>query len=332
MGTSYTYSASRVKTIERLFLTAADIERLLSAAPGAELVQELKDTYLSEYIAGNDIESVFKALEQSKIETKILLEKISPKPTLFDFVWVRYDFHNLRLFLRAKAAGLSLDEVRVYMSTLGTHNPDRLHELVESGSNIDDSPEKLDADLKAAYKNALKVMNEKEIAFADIEMDKSYFAIIKKLADKSKNSVIKEIVKLQIDLFNLKTKLRILLVPRVEDDRLWFVEGGSFSLVEIETKEKTVKKLKTFGDEKYWREALLSYEKEGNLTSLDAKIDDYLLSRIIKSNQEVFSFSTLLAHVVKVQNMALIIQAIVAGKDSGQNELAIREQLRTIYV
>ena len=62
------------------------------------------------------------------------------------------------------------------------------------------------------------------------------------------------------------------------------------------------------------------------------RADDYVLKIVKEIDTDVFSLATLLTYFIKSQNMALVIQTIITGKESGQSEAIIRKRLRNIYV
>lgn len=326
MGTSYIYSSSRVKTLEKELLSQTDIEHLLTVPSGEDLVSALKKTYLATYITGSEVADVFKSLEDNLVETKRLLSGISPEPTLLDFLWVRYDVHNLRVFLRAKKKNLSFEEINPYLSKMGKYDPEILHKHLEGGTL-----EHLELEFKAIYDRASRTIDEKGIAAADMEFDKGYFEFAKSLAERSEDITVKSLIGLQIDLHNIKTRLRTLTVERTSDNS-WFIPGGTFDFSDIETKELVLAKLNNYGGEKHWKEAVDIYINEKHSTLIDIKADDYVLMFLKDLNEDVFSLASLLAYFIKCQNTALTVQTIIVGKDSNQSEELIRKQLRTIHV
>ena len=166
---------------------------------------------------------------------------------------------------------------------------------------------------------------------ADREIDFGYFNLLKRLAEESKNQLITDFVRLQIDLYNLKTRLRLMHTPRLDGEK-YFIDKGSFTFAEIETREQVIEKLSKMGNESFWKEAIDIYINEGHSTLLDTKFDDYLFVWLKSLNQDVFSAATLLTYWLKSQNLNHSIQAILVGKEGGQSDLVIRKQLRNIYV
>lgn len=324
MSTSYIYSSSRVKTLEKSLLSEADIERLLSVTDTDELLKTLKDTHLNSLTGEDKIDNIFSVLEKTNLETKNLLEKISPEPELFSYFWFRFDIHNLRVILRALKVGKGLDEVLPYMSKLGKYDPVVLFERAKTGTL-----EQINSDLKNIYDRAIKVMGS-GLTKADQEFDKGYFLLAESLVNKTDNRVLAELLKLQIDLYNLKTGLRSFALGDI--DSSWFVNGGSFAFTSIDTQEKLLARLNTFGGERFWKKAVSEYLENGHFTTFNVKLDEYLLVAIKGMDNDVFSVATLVSYLLKQQNVSLNIQAIVIGKENKQSGEVIRKQLRAIYV
>ena len=325
MSTNYIYSSSRVKALEKGLLSEADVERLLSIENVSELLKTLKDTYLNTLTGEESVENLSAVLEKTNLETKALLEKISPEPDLLVYFWFRFDVHNLRVVLRALKTGKGLDEVLPFMSKLGKYDPVVLFERAKAGTL-----EQINSGLKNIYDRAVKA-SEQGLAKADQEFDKGYFLLTEDLVKKSDNKVLADIQKLQIDLYNLKTGLRRLALGEVNDFS-WFISGGSFVATTIDTQEKLLAKLNTFGGERFWKEAIAEYLENGHFTTINVKMDEYLLTAIKGMDNDVFSIATLISYLLKQQNVSLNIQAIVVGKENKQSGEIIRKQLRAIYV
>ena len=323
---SYIYSSSRIKAVENELVSSVDFERLLSLSKGSDLIKAIKDTYLGKFLVDDTVEGVFQALELSLQSNKKLLIEIAPDQELLDLFWIRYDVHNLKVVLRAVKSGLTFREIENILSRLGRISPERIFNSVSTGKL-----EVLEPELVTSYEKALKEVNDHNIAGADREIDFGYFNLLKRLAEESKNQLITDFVRLQIDLYNLKTRLRLMHTPRLDGEK-YFIDKGSFTFAEIETREQVIEKLSKMGNESFWKEAIDIYINEGHSTLLDTKFDDYLFVWLKSLNQDVFSGATLLTYWLKSQNLNHSIQAILVGKEGGQSDLVIRKQLRNIYV
>jgi len=326
METSYIYSSSRIKALEKGLLTEADMDNLLSAKTKGDAMRVLKETPLSAYVSGDDLNSLRKSLDKNLVEVKRLIDNISPVPNLMDFWWFRYDFHNLRVLLRMKKLGLSIADVEPFLSRLGKYTPEEINEHINLGTL-----ERLEIGLKNTYESALRTLDDQGLVEAEMVIDKGYFSLAKEAVDRLDLDLLKKVLVLEIDLHNLKSRLRTLTVNRGENHD-WFIEGGSFDYFEIETKELALARLSTYKDEKFWKEAIELYLSSDHSTLIDVKCDELLLRMISEWSHDMFSPVSLLAYFLKQKNMALNVQAIMANKENGQNEEVIRQQLRNIYV
>ena len=326
MKTSYIYSSSRVKALEKELLNEASVNHLLESAKGEAFMKALKETYLATHLKSENADGVFSALEDSLVEAKNLIERVAPEKRLFDFLWVRYDLHNLRVILKAKKAGLSEDKMSPYLSRLGKYTPETLQEHISAGTL-----NRLESEFKVIYEQAEKIMEEQGVATADLLIDTSYFELAKRMVHDTHDLSLGKVIRLQIDLYNLRTKLRTLLVER-EDSSAWFVTGGNLRLSDIDSKEQALSALLAYGGEKYWREAIEVYNTEQHLTLIEARADDFLLETLRDMSHDIFSPASLIAYFLQTQNSAKIIQTITVGKESGQDESQIRKHLRTLYV
>ena len=290
---SYIYSSSRIKAVENELVSSVDFERLLSLSKGSDLIKAIKDTYLGKFLVDDTVEGVFQALELSLQSNKKLLIEIAPDQELLDLFWIRYDVHNLKVVLRAVKSGLTFREIENILSRLGRISPERIFNSVSTGKL-----EVLEPELVTSYEKALKEVNDHNIAGADREIDFGYFNLLKRLAEESKNQLITDFVRLQIDLYNLKTRLRLMHTPRLDGEK-YFIDKGSFTFAEIETREQVIEKLSKMGNESFWKEAIDIYINEGHSTLLDTKFDDYLFVWLKSLNQFVFSNATLLTYWLK---------------------------------
>jgi len=326
MKTSYIYSSSRVKALEKELLSESDIERLMEVDRGEKFIQALKETYLATYLVGEETNDVFEALEKSIVESKQLICRIAPEVKLFDFLWVRYDIHNLRVILKAKKADLLQDEIMPFLSKSGKYAPETILEHVNAGTL-----NRLESEFQTIYEQAGKVIVEQGIVEADLLFDAGYFELVKRLVSDTRDLSLATIMRLQIDLYNIKTRLRTLVVERTKDNS-WFVSGGNLRLQDIELKEQALASLINYGGEQHWREAIELYSNEGHSTLIDVRSDDHLLATVRNISNDIFSPASLVAYFLNTQNSAKIIQTIIVGKESGQSEALIRTQLRTLYV
>lgn len=326
MQTSYIYSVSRANALSEFLLTKTDIERLLVAAPGEDLQSALKETYLASYVVRVPDESVPLAIEQTLIDAKRLIHRITPQGDMFRVMWVQYDIHNVRVFAKAAAAGLAYEACEPYLSKRGIYEPEYLYAQIETNSL-----NALQPGWQAGYDAALASAKDGDLSDLDGVLDALYFETAKRITNAIGDAFMKTYLAALIDLYNLKSRLRHLknVEVRFTPD---FVSGGTFGPEQIETQEETLAMFARLGGEEYWREAVAYFAETGHFTRLDAQSADYLLMLAKEGSYDMFSSASLVLYYLKCRQAAANIREIVVGKNSGLTADDIRVNLRLAYV
>ncbi len=326
MQTSYIYSVSRVNALSESLLSKTDIERLLVAEPGEDIQSALKETYLAPYLTHAPNEDMSIAIEQTLIDAKRMIHRIAPDGNMFRVLWIQYDIHNLRVFAKATAKGLSFEDCKSLLSERGVYDLEYLHSCVES-EHLDF----LQADWQAAYNEALQTVAASKISEVDGIFDSLYFTTSLRIVKDSSDSFIKDYLKVRIDLSNLQAKLRFLQNESVEF-KPTFVAGGNLGADQIETEENVYTALGNLGGADFWKEAVEYYQLTGNTTSLDARLKEYMLVFTKEASYDMFSSASLVLYYLKCRQAAANVRIIFVGKNSGMKEKAIRANLRMAYV
>ncbi|MCA9362615.1 V-type ATPase subunit [Candidatus Kaiserbacteria bacterium] len=326
MQTSYIYSASRVNALTQFLLSKTDIERLLVADPGEELQSALKETYLAPYVVRVPDESVPLAIEQTLIDAKRLIHRITPQGDMFRIMWVQYDIHNLRVFAKARVAGLTYEACDPYLSKRGIYEPDYLFKHVEN-----DSLDFLQPEWQAGFARAVESAKDGDLGRIDSVLDDLYFITAKRIVATLGDDFMKRYLATLIDLYNLKSRLRHLTNTEVSFTPA-FVEGGSFVAEHIETLEDTLALFHRFGGEGFWKDALQYFTETGNFTRIDARAAEYLLITAKEGSYDMFSSASLVLYYLKCRQAAANVRTIVVGKNNGLSLEDIRTNLRMAYV
>lgn len=326
MQTSYIYSVSRVNTLAQYLLSKTDIERLLVAEAGADLQSALKETYLAPYVLRSKEGDVAEAIEWTLIDAKKLIHQIAPKGDMFRVLWAQYDIHNLRVFAKAKAQQLSFAEVLPHTSRRGMYEPDYLYTSAEAGTL-----NSLQAGWQDAYAQAVKFAEEGQIAKVDTVLDKVLFATIHRIAETIGDKFIKQYVGALIDLYNLRSRLRLLAHPNIESAHE-VVVGGTIVMDMLSTKEEVYAGFMRLQNGDFWKSAIESYESTGNTTQLDARSQEYLISLAKHASVDMFSSASLVLYYLQCRQAANNVRAIVVGKNSGMSLEDIRAHINFAYV
>lgn len=321
MQTDYIYSANRAKTLLNELLKPEQVEKLCSAGNESELEKLLKDTYLAEYISTENTDAITTALQNSVLSAKEMVMNIAPDPRLLEIFWLRYDFFNLRVIVKAERLNLNTNETLEYCSKLGKHDPKTVIEYAK-----EDKLNRLEASFPETYLNAKREIDEGRVSMADIVIDKAYFKEIHNVSWQVKDDFTFKAVRMQIDLYNLKNRLRSFPLEKTVH-----IEGGSYSPDELDIKEQVIDKLMSLGGEKFWQEAVDDYLENGHTTLLDKKMDDHLLNWVRSQSINVFSVAPLVQYFLQTLHTAKLINTLLVGKKNGWPVGRIRANLRQIY-
>jgi len=324
MDTRYYYSASRIKSLETSLLSEVQLERLLGSKDEEEAFKVMHDTFLASYITDPQKTNLPRVFRKCITNTKKLLESIAPEPELTDFLWIRYDYYNLKTITKGKKVGLSDEEIIEKCYFAGKYNPEKLLQAVNAGEL-----QRIFLDFQKAYDQAVNV---KEVYEIDIIMNLAYFRTISRWAQEIKNDFVKEYVQLVIDLYNSKTQLRIqslkesMIFPDV------FAPGGTIPLSDLKTKDQIFEKFTKFGGKNHWKEALREYKEHNHYSMIEKAADDYIVTFLKEKSIDIFSPATLFAFFRARKNNIDVIKTIMVAKDSGVGEAELRFMLRRLYV
>lgn len=322
MNNAYIYACTRAKVLEQKLLTENQLERLLSAKSTSEAFAALQDTYLSSYLTKHEDTDITEALDASIAQAKQTLASIAPFPEILDILWVKYDFHNLKTFIKGTKAGLSEDEILSKCFTVGTYAPAKLLTAFNEGKLG-----LIDTTFQKAVETAT---TSKKVFEIDTTMNLYYFVVIKELARLSKDAFVKEYVRLQVDLFNVKAALRALTLQEVSFADI-YVQGGSIALNNLETEESILLQTKNIGGEKKWAEAIAVFKETRNYYPLEKIADDHIGEFLKEKNIDVFTSAPLFSYFHAQKNNAQTIGAIIAAKQSNMPEKELRKILRRLY-
>lgn len=326
MNTSYIYSASRVQALGQTLLTEADVERLLAAPTAGERFRALHESYLAPYLDQDDMPAAMTALDRHLQEVKRVVLGIAPEARPLSVLWLKYDFHNLRIFMRGKLERLSYEATTALFSGQSYYPADQFYEYA-----VANTLNRLEPELHEAYHEAYRYLEARDGAAADRIVDAAYFACVRRIVGGTTDSFLRQHVAGRIDLFNLTSRLRTLAHNHVDFDRV-FVSGGTIRRDQIEILEQTLAAFAELGGESFWRAALTEYQDTGHSTRIDARADDYLLQQAVTTSVDIFSSASLVAYVLKAREAAATVRAVLVGTASGLPAHTIRHNLRPTYV
>ncbi len=329
--TRYAYAVARVRGMETHLLDRQWLERLLSeSADGA--LKTLSDSAYQEAIAEvgrpEDIEpGLVAALGQTLAE----VSEISPEPELIDLFRLRWDVRNLKSLLKAAVLKLEPTEVGVARG-LGTIDTASLEKWVQERDYA-----MLPAFLAEAARTAEEIFRDRgTIASIDAALDSALWRHSLDVARAHRSDFLEDYFRVEIDLENIKTFIRM---KETESDRTdlaeAFLGGGTLDLSLFEG-------LLGEGIDAFAR--ALEYGRYGALTpvfrdwsrdrgfALELACDNLLLAAVESARTIAYGIEPLVAFILYRRIEIKLIRAAVIAKLSGVPRSELEARLRSTHV
>lgn len=331
--TRYTYSVARIRALERKLLDRARIEMMLEAKTAQEvlkilaetdygsLLAEIKDVYQYEQVLGMERKRVFE-----------LLRKIAPQKEIIDIFAVRYDFHNLKVLLKAKYLGEQASELTV---DAGTIDPARLEKMV-----AEDDWRDLPANYRQAVEAAVNGFNQSgDPQTFSFLLDAALFDILIDLAKRSGSEYLVNYFRLQIDLLNIGAFLRVKNLNKSREflDNVLLangtVEKRAFLLLynELEPADALISRLSLTEYAPIVEEGARFWAKHRTTTHFEKLADNFLLDYVKSAKSVLFGVEPLLAYLIAKDIEIRVIRMIMISKLNGIPAEDIKERLRDVY-
>ena len=328
----FTHAVARIRVIEKRLLDKNKVERLLESESAEDVLRILQETTYGEGI--NNLESTYeyeKVLKEELINLYYSLYKISPEKDVIDIMSMRYDYHNIKVLIKAKALGKDLTNILIPIGTIP------IDTLKNSIANGDLKP--LGKYISDAVKHIeLKFEETKDPQVVDVLLDKYMFNSMLEKAKELNIDYITRYVQESIDITNIKTMLRVkkqnkdgrfleaVLIPSGTINERIYREGLN------DTLEGFIGKISRTEYSKVLSSILEEYTSSGNISSLDALYDNYIMNHAKDAKRVNFGPEPLIAYIIAKETEIKVIRIIMVGKINKVNTEIIRERLRDLYV
>jgi V/A-type H+-transporting ATPase subunit C len=313
----------RISVLKKDALDTSRLERLLSAPSLREAQRALSEIG---WDSGEGLD--YEQISTKRVEkASRLVRDLSPDPNITDCFLLRYDIHNLKTLLKARCLG----ENPEHLSECGTLPLVKLAHAVTEHVYKDLPP------------ILIKTMSELEKLLAvkpdaleiDVALDHAlYDLIFEKLARKNAPVVLR-FFKAKVDMLNVLMILRSHAMGKDEAflNRV-LLKNGSHSIDTWQkaavTPDKLPKLLDAYGNNVIAaaQAAVVDFKK---LPALEKVMDDYMLSLFTPYRIATLTLEPIIGYLLAVEREAAAVRLIMAGKQGGFPQEAIRERMRELY-
>lgn len=319
MDTDYAYAVGVIRSRENNLLTKSDYANLIRLSGYKEVAGFLESKgYKVKY------EDLNSTLNAKAMEVWSFLEETVPDISVFNFLIIKNDFHNLKTVLKSKVMGL------------GTVN-DILRPCIISPDVLTETVYNKDFNLLPSYINECAekaydiLVRTEDSLLADSYIDRCCLDSIYDMAVKTSSDFIKQFALLNITHANLKTAYRMARSNRDKDvidlalckvslvDRSLLLENSLHGVDELIRFLKTT----TF--------AQLVNVLEGSITQFEKECDEIQLKQLSSVKNKILGPEPIIAYYIAKEMEFLNIRVIMFCKHNGVDAEVIKERIRDVY-
>ena len=310
---NYAFAVANIRSQEKKLIQKNQLERLIDAPNASAFFESLNETaYAKHFTETKNPEDYSVILAKTMLETKNLLTKICPYKENLNWLWLKYDFLNIKF------------AIKNYL----TKNQLKLEDFNNLGEI---KPEKI------IQKSIKKFEKEKNPSQIDEILDQEYFVCLSSEINKTNSRQIKNLIKAKIDLNNLKLLIRYKYLKKtINEFEKNICKGGTISTKDLknafDSNFEDIQKNAKFIDYDLILKAGIKYLIEEKSYLIFEKLSyEYFLEKLRFAKYEAFGVEPLIAFWLAKDNETNIIQIIMIGKLNNIEPKIIHQQLHKLY-
>lgn len=325
--TDYLGLSSWLHVLENRLLTTERMERMIEARDSAEAAKVLTECGYGE-LAEVSAAGLEKSLGAAQAGLFRELEKHLPEPGILAVFQIKYDYHNAKALVKARAKGV--DPAPLLVGG-GRYDPAKLRENFQDG-RLEEYSETFRAALLRAG-DALLSTDDPQLC--DFVLDKACYAELSATAAATRSGLLMGYVALMTDAANLRAAVRAarlgkdadflddVLLPGGNVDTRALARAGAEGIAPL-FKSSPLAKAAEAG-------AALAVPGGAALTQFEKLCDDAVTDYMRPARQVAFGEQTPIGYLYAREAELTAIRTIMSGRFAGQSGDVIRSRLRTPY-
>ncbi|MHC5082774.1 MAG: V-type ATPase subunit [Planctomycetota bacterium] len=319
----YAYETAKVRVLELSMVPRSTFVDMANAGSFAEAAELLAGT---EYTVEADANSaqIEAMLLNCRTAVRQQFSELMNDEGVIEFLRAREDFANMRLAIRRVVTErpLGLD-----YSNEGNVPAEEFEEIFEQ-ENYERFPEYLQAGVEAAV---LGYYEKKDIRRIDYELDRIEAQTRLKKATDHGCPFILSLIKIRIDLYNIRTMLRLKMAEREEDTEFFFA-GGYIDLDKfeqgLETAFEGIPQLFFATPYAELLEASIPYlRSEQSFLKLEKECEDYVKG-FMKTTRSIASGpQPVIGYFIMKEAEVRTVRMVLTGKKNGLDAKLILDRL-----
>ena len=326
-NTEYLMLSSMLRAREAGMLTRERMDRMLSAPSFQEAAKLLTDCGYED-MSGCDAAGVDAALSRRRAAVFAEMANMAPQGEVVDIFRVKYDYHNIKTLVKAKAMGVDASRL---LSGCGRVSAQALAEAAAEEGGLNSLPQ----DMAEAWTEAEGLLARTgNPQLADFALDRRYFAELNALAAAAGSKLLGEYVRTLIDSANLRAAVRTV---RMGKDRAFMLQamvpGGSVDCEALARAAESGEGLAAaFNATALEKAAALGAAalKGGAMTAFELECDNAVAGCLSAAKMIPFGAEPVAEYLALVECEITAARMILTGRLAGIEPEVIRERLRDI--
>lgn len=326
--TRYAYAVGRIRALETKLLGKADFSRLLDADGLSQALRTLAELGYPVSEEAREYEPILMAEQKTALH---LLGQLSEDEGLMELFRRRYDYHNLKVLLKAKHSQQELEHAII---DLGIVSVEDLAAAV-----MGDEPNNLPPPLARAMIAAESAYAEtRSPQGLDIAVDQEQYAFMTEELRRLNNSFLQTWLRWEVDLLNIKSFLRIRwLKENFKSFERDMAPGGGldvefFRQMREEPLDSLAQMFQRTPYGKAIADGISQLKAQDSFAPLERSCDDLLIQFLRRSRETSFGVEPVVAYLLLKEFEIKAVRAVLVGKVNELPKDKIKERLASEYV
>ncbi len=326
---SFAFATGRIRALEARLLNRTHYQRLLDAADAGEAWRTLAELGYTK-AAERRLDEYEDVLTGELRDLYALVSALSPVPERTAWLQRRYDFHHVKVYLKAKLLGE--DPREGVLDGVGIVPPKLIEVSVNTGVWSE-----LPSELAGAGQRALREYeSSRQAQIIDTVIDQELFSYLQAVT--SGHAFAETLVAIWADLLNLRSVARMKLLERARlSVARVLVPGGSLESERLLALMDAG--VETWADElrhtpyaEVLSRGIASLAEKRSLALFEKLSDDFVTEFLKRAKLTLYGAEPLIAYALAKEIELKNIRIILVGKLNGVAKETLAERLREPYV
>ena len=324
----YLFLCTKIRAMEGSLLDKERMERMVNARSDQEAFAVLTECGYGEFL-DMSVETINQVLEVGRQKTMDEVANAVPDAQIVDVFKLRYDYHNIKVLLKAEAMSQTPDTLLLDLGTI----PAKVLETKVRTNDLNVLP----YILRTAIAEAQDTLNTtRDPQLCDFVLDRAYFEHMTLMAKECESEFLKGYVRILIDTANLRTAIRTLRMGKnPEFLRDIIFPDGNISEARVLAAAVTSTSLSDLFSLSLLKKAAIEGAEAvagARLTQFEKLCDDAIMTYLDPARYVPVGEAPVIAYLAARESELVAISIILTGRLSGIAPETIQERLRESYV